>query len=216
MQIDDLNTGHHAQYLCRAIRIGTGFFSIGRRSSKRVFRNNMNGVISNGRDPLTFSIVGIVVSVNCTWQLAHHEMTPVFPSASLSSELVATRPDVSVAGTQLNDATTMGRAAHDTIRHAQRVPSCRARSAPCAGVLSTFQPVSSRSGRSQAWQVEPFLQRFVDLLAGRRPSSYSCMRGRPLTPSGSARKKISMPCLRGSRSSVVAWPELAGRRREPR
>ena len=35
----------------------------------------MNGVISNGREPLTFSIVGIVVSVNCTWQLAHHEMT---------------------------------------------------------------------------------------------------------------------------------------------
>ena len=59
----------------------------------------MNGVISNGRDPLTFSTVGIVVSVNCTWQLAHHEMTPVFPSASLSSELVATRPDdVGIAG----------------------------------------------------------------------------------------------------------------------
>ena len=57
----------------------------------------MNGVISNGRDPLTFSTVGIVVSVNCTWQLAHHEMTPVLPSASLSSELVATRPDTSVS-----------------------------------------------------------------------------------------------------------------------
>ena len=55
----------------------------------------MNGVISNGREPRTFSIVGSVVSVNCTWQLAHHEITPVFPSASLSSELVATRPDTS-------------------------------------------------------------------------------------------------------------------------
>ncbi len=55
----------------------------------------MKGVISNGRDPRTFSIVGSVVSVNCTWQLAHHEITPAFPSASLSSELVATRPDTS-------------------------------------------------------------------------------------------------------------------------
>jgi hypothetical protein len=52
--------------LCSAIRIGTEFFSIGRRSSNLVLRNSMKGVISNGRDPLTFSIVGIVVSVNWT------------------------------------------------------------------------------------------------------------------------------------------------------
>ena len=83
--------------LCIAIRMAIRFFSIGRRSSKRVFKNNRNGVISNGRDPLAFSMVGIVVSVNCTWQLAHQEITPVFPSASLSSELVATRPDTSVS-----------------------------------------------------------------------------------------------------------------------
>jgi len=57
----------------------------------------MKGVISKGRDPLTFSTVGIVVSVNWTWQLAHQEMTPAFPSASLSSELVATRPETSVS-----------------------------------------------------------------------------------------------------------------------
>ena len=57
----------------------------------------MNGVISNGREPLTFSMVGIVFSVNWTWQLAHQEMTPVLPSASLSSEFVATRPDTSVS-----------------------------------------------------------------------------------------------------------------------
>ena len=57
----------------------------------------MNGVISNGHAPRTFSIVGKVYSVNCTWQLAHQEMTPVLPSANLSSELVATRPDTSVS-----------------------------------------------------------------------------------------------------------------------
>ena len=57
----------------------------------------MNGVISNGRAPRTFSIVGSVVSVNCTWQLAHHEMTPALPAASLSSELMATRPETSMS-----------------------------------------------------------------------------------------------------------------------
>ena len=58
----------------------------------------MNGVISNGRAPRIFSTVGRVVSVNCTWQLGHHEMHCRFlPCASLSSVFVGMRPDVSVS-----------------------------------------------------------------------------------------------------------------------
>ena len=50
----------------------------------------MNGVISNGRAPRTLSTVGSVVSVNCTWQLGHHEITcPDLLRASLSIVLSA-------------------------------------------------------------------------------------------------------------------------------
>jgi len=54
----------------------------------------MNGVISNGRAPRIFSTVGSVVSVNCTWQLGHQEITwPDLLRASLSMVLSAKRPD---------------------------------------------------------------------------------------------------------------------------
>ena len=58
----------------------------------------MNGVISNGLAPRTFSTVGSVVSVNCTWQLGHHDTTcPDLPLASLSRVLVAKRPEVATS-----------------------------------------------------------------------------------------------------------------------
>ena len=82
----------------------------------------MNGVISNGREPLTFSMVGIVVSVNWTWQLAHQEMTPVFPSGQLVERI---RRDpaghLSIASAQLNHAAAMRRPAHDPIGDAERI-----------------------------------------------------------------------------------------------
>ena len=100
----------------------------------------MNGVISNGRAPRIFSMVGIVNSVNCTWQLAHHEITPVLPSASRSSEFGRTARTLHVAGTQLHDAAAMRRAAHDFVGDAERIHDVERGSAIC-GVLSTLQPV---------------------------------------------------------------------------
>ena len=111
VEIDDLDARHHAQQLGagldhaldagmlvqRDLASAPGSSASAANRSKRVDKNSMNGVISNGRAPRTFSMVGSVVSVNCTWQLAHQEMTPVLPSASLSSELVAMRPDTSVS-----------------------------------------------------------------------------------------------------------------------
>ena len=82
----------------------------------------MNGVISNGRAPRTFSIVGSVVSVNCTWQLAHQEMTPVFPSASLVERIAGDAARYfNIAGARLNDAATMAGSAHHIIGDAERV-----------------------------------------------------------------------------------------------
>ena len=58
----------------------------------------MKGVISNGRAPRVFSIVGNVVSVNCTWQLGHQDTTcPDLLRASLSSVLSAMRPEVATS-----------------------------------------------------------------------------------------------------------------------
>ena len=58
----------------------------------------MNGVISNGRAPRVFSIVGRVVSVNCTWQLGHQDTTcPDLLRASLSMVLSAMRPEVAMS-----------------------------------------------------------------------------------------------------------------------
>ena len=58
----------------------------------------MNGVISNGFAPRVFSIVGSVVSVNCMWQLGHHDSTcPVLLRASLSIVLSAKRPEVATS-----------------------------------------------------------------------------------------------------------------------
>ena len=58
----------------------------------------MNGVISNGRAPRVFSIVGSVVSVNCTWQLGHQDTTcPDLLRASLSMVLSANRPEVATS-----------------------------------------------------------------------------------------------------------------------
>src|SRR5947207_13936107 len=60
--------------------------------------NSVNGVISNGLAPRVFSIVGSVVSANCTWQDGHHDSTcPLLLRASLSSVPSATRPDVATS-----------------------------------------------------------------------------------------------------------------------
>ena len=58
----------------------------------------MNGVISNGLAPRTFSMVGSVVSVNWVWQLGHQETTcPDLLRASLSMVLSAKRPEVAMS-----------------------------------------------------------------------------------------------------------------------
>ena len=58
----------------------------------------MNGVISNGLAPRTFSTVGSVVSVNWMWQLGHHDTTwPDLLLASLSMVACAKRPEVSTS-----------------------------------------------------------------------------------------------------------------------
>ena len=58
----------------------------------------MNGVISNGFAPRVFSTVGKVVSVNCTWQLGHQDITwPDLLRASLSMVLSANRPEVAMS-----------------------------------------------------------------------------------------------------------------------
>jgi hypothetical protein len=58
----------------------------------------MNGVISKGRAPRIFSTVGKAVSVNCTWQLGHQEITSrLLLCASLSMVLCAKRPEVSTS-----------------------------------------------------------------------------------------------------------------------
>ena len=84
----------------------------------------MNGVISNGFAPRTFSTVGSVVSVNCTWQLGHHDTT--WPDLLLR-ELVhgglreAAR-GLDVAGAHLHHAAAMARPAHHLIGGADACP----------------------------------------------------------------------------------------------
>ena len=56
----------------------------------------MNGVISNGLLPVLRSWAGSITSVNCTWQLGHHEST--WPAcASLPMVLAAMLADTSVS-----------------------------------------------------------------------------------------------------------------------
>ena len=58
----------------------------------------MNGVISNGFAPRIFSMVGSVVSANCTWHDGHHDSTwPVLLCASLSSVFSASRPEAATS-----------------------------------------------------------------------------------------------------------------------
>ena len=48
--------------------------------------------------PRVFSMVGSVVSVNCVWQLGHHDTTcPDLLRASLSMVLSAKRPEVATS-----------------------------------------------------------------------------------------------------------------------
>ena len=163
----------------------------------------MNGVISNGRAPRIFSIVGSVTSVNCTWQLGHQEMTPVFAFRQLverAGGLPAGRFEI--AGAQLDDAAAMVRPAHHAIGDAERIHDVereqrdvRRLQHVAAGIEDEVRPLAPCASS----RVEP---RREPARAARAASSVSCMRESMATPSAT-RRKWSMPRLRRSRKSVV-------------
>ena len=83
----------------------------------------MNGVISNGLLPVMRSCAGMLNSVNCTWQLAHHASTwPFLALASLLSVFSARLPDASRS--PVRKCTTLQQCdgpAHHPVGDAERV-----------------------------------------------------------------------------------------------
>ena len=157
--------------------------------------------------------------MNCTWQLAHQEMTPVFPSASLSSELVATRPDTSVSPrAQLDHAAAMGRPAHDFIGDAERIHDVergerhvRGLEHIAAGVEHEIRPLARLCGRA-------ILQALVYVLAeARRVRSHRAACARAHSPRRQPAENSRSPCLRRSRRSdaclAMATRAIASRKR---
>ena len=138
----------------------------------------MNGVISNGFAPRVFSTVGNVVSVNCTWQLGHQEITcPVLLCGELVERALgdaAGRGDI--AGAHLHDAAAMRRPAHHLVGDAERVHDVERQERDvrrlehvAAGIEDEIRPLA-------AGAVEPFAGLSPAGRAAPAASSSSCMR----------------------------------------
>src|SRR5436190_20828851 len=136
--------------------------------------NSVNGVISNGLAPRGFSIVGSVVSANCTWQDGHHDSTcPLLLWASLSKVPSATRPEGGdIAGAHLHDAAAMGRSAHDLIGDAKRIHDVERKQRDVRGLEHIAAGVENEIRRLLPRRIvlcplpEPFQQHVIELDAG--------------------------------------------------
>ena len=102
----------------------------------------MNGVISNGFAPRSFSTVGSVVSLNCVLQLGHQASTSlVLPEASLSMVASEKRPEVATSPVRICTTPQQWVGPPITLYvMPSRSMTSSASSAMC-GVLRTLQPV---------------------------------------------------------------------------